>query len=36
LQRLQEALYETAKYLLYHNPPRAHAEQPAAGKADPR
>jgi phosphoglycerol transferase MdoB-like AlkP superfamily enzyme len=25
LQRLQEALYETAKYLLYHNPPRAHA-----------
>ncbi len=35
LQRLQEALYETAKYLLYHNPPRAHA-QPAAGKADPR
>jgi phosphoglycerol transferase MdoB-like AlkP superfamily enzyme len=36
LQRLQEALYETAKYLLYHNPPRAHAGQPAAGKADPR
>ncbi|HZF18312.1 MAG TPA: sulfatase-like hydrolase/transferase, partial [Burkholderiales bacterium] len=25
LQRLQEALYETAKYLLYHNPPRAHS-----------
>jgi len=25
LQRLQEALYETAKYMLYHNPPRPHA-----------
>jgi arylsulfatase A-like enzyme len=26
LQRLQEALYETSKYLLYHNPARPHAE----------
>lgn len=25
LRRLQEALYETSKYLLYHNPVRAHA-----------
>ena len=25
LQRLQEALYETAKYMLHHNPPRPHA-----------
>jgi phosphoglycerol transferase MdoB-like AlkP superfamily enzyme len=25
LRRLQEALYETTLYLLYHNPPRAHA-----------
>jgi phosphoglycerol transferase MdoB-like AlkP superfamily enzyme len=25
LQRLHEALYETSKYLLYHNPARAHA-----------
>jgi phosphoglycerol transferase MdoB-like AlkP superfamily enzyme len=25
LQRLQEALYETSKYLLYHNPARSHA-----------
>ena len=25
LRRLQEALYETSKYLLYHNPARAHA-----------
>src|SRR5258708_4441077 len=29
LQRLQEALYETAKYMLYHNPPRAHAPEGA-------
>jgi len=28
LQRLQEALYETSKYLLYHNPARPHAELP--------
>ncbi|HUL91184.1 MAG TPA: LTA synthase family protein [Burkholderiales bacterium] len=28
LRRLQEALYETSKYLLYHNPPRPHV--PAA------
>jgi len=26
LQRLQEALYETSKYLLYHNPPRPHRQ----------
>ena len=25
LRRLHEALYETSKYLLYHNPPRPHA-----------
>jgi phosphoglycerol transferase MdoB-like AlkP superfamily enzyme len=25
MQRMQEALYETSKYLLYHNPARAHA-----------
>ncbi|HMG59806.1 MAG TPA: LTA synthase family protein [Burkholderiales bacterium] len=25
LQRLQQALYETSKYMLYHNPPRPHA-----------
>ena len=25
LQRLQQALYETSKYMLYHNPARAHA-----------
>jgi phosphoglycerol transferase MdoB-like AlkP superfamily enzyme len=25
LQRLQEALYETSKYMLYHNPARPHA-----------
>jgi len=25
LQRLHDALYETSKYLLYHNPARAHA-----------
>lgn len=25
LHRMQEALYETSKYLLYHNPPRPHA-----------
>jgi phosphoglycerol transferase MdoB-like AlkP superfamily enzyme len=24
LRRLHEALYETSKYMLYHNPPRAH------------
>jgi arylsulfatase A-like enzyme len=27
LQRLQEALYETAKYLLYHNPARPHVPE---------
>jgi len=27
LQRLQEALYETSKYLLYHNPARPHAAE---------
>ena len=27
LQRLQQALYETAKYLLYHNPPRPHVPE---------
>ena len=27
LQRLQEALYETSKYLLYHNPARPHAPE---------
>jgi len=25
LRRLHEALYETSKYMLYHNPPRPHA-----------
>jgi hypothetical protein len=25
MQRMQEALYETSKYLLYHNPARPHA-----------
>ena len=29
LQRLQEALYETAKYMLYRNPARAHAPEGA-------
>jgi arylsulfatase A-like enzyme len=27
LERLHEALYETSKYLLYHNPARAHAPE---------
>ena len=36
LQRLQEALYETAKYLLYHNPPRPHAPSAARGEKDKR
>ena len=27
LQRLQEALYETSKYLLYHNPARPHVPE---------
>jgi phosphoglycerol transferase MdoB-like AlkP superfamily enzyme len=35
LKRLQEALYETAKYLLYHNPARSHSAETAA-KADRR
>jgi len=26
LQRLHEALYETSKYMLYHNPARPHAQ----------
>jgi hypothetical protein len=30
LRRLHEALYETSKYLLYHNPPRAHAPEAVA------
>lgn len=28
LQRLHEAFYQTALYLLYHNPPRPHAPEP--------
>jgi phosphoglycerol transferase MdoB-like AlkP superfamily enzyme len=32
LQRLHEALYETSKYLLYHNPTRAHAPEEAPGR----
>jgi arylsulfatase A-like enzyme len=35
LQRLQEALHETSKYLLYHNPARPHAA-PAGRQADRR
>ena len=31
LQRLQEALYETSKYLLYHNPARPHSAEALAG-----
>jgi len=34
MKRLQEALYETSKYLLYHNPPRPHAA--AAGRKEGR
>jgi phosphoglycerol transferase MdoB-like AlkP superfamily enzyme len=35
LTRLQESLYETSKYLLYHNPPRPHSPPTAAvRKAD--
>ena len=34
LKRLQEALYETAKYLLYHNPARPHSADPAAAQGD--
>jgi arylsulfatase A-like enzyme len=37
MQRLQEALFETAKYLLYHNPARPHAAPEADGpKTGPR
>lgn len=25
LERLRESLYETSRYLMYHNPPRPHA-----------
>lgn len=32
LRRLQEALYETSKYLMYHNPKRAHAPDGAVVK----
>jgi phosphoglycerol transferase MdoB-like AlkP superfamily enzyme len=36
LQRLQEALYETSKYLLYHNPARPHAAEAAEGRKTAR
>jgi phosphoglycerol transferase MdoB-like AlkP superfamily enzyme len=37
LQRLQEALYETSKYLLYHNPARPHAPKAVPhGRTDRR
>jgi len=32
LRRLYEGLYETAKYMLHHNPPRAHAPQPSSDR----
>jgi phosphoglycerol transferase MdoB-like AlkP superfamily enzyme len=34
LKRLQEALYETAKFLLYHNPPRPHSADSIARRGD--
>ena len=34
LKRLQEALMETSKYLLYHNPPRPHSPDSIAGRGD--
>ncbi|HTQ75862.1 MAG TPA: LTA synthase family protein [Burkholderiales bacterium] len=36
LKRLREALYETSKYLLYHNPPRPHAAQAVAVREEHR
>jgi hypothetical protein len=29
LRRLHDALYESSKYMLYHNPPRPHAPEGA-------
>jgi phosphoglycerol transferase MdoB-like AlkP superfamily enzyme len=36
LKRLQQAFYETAKYLLYHNAARPHSAEPAAAKGEGR
>ena len=36
MQLLQEALYETSKYLLYHNPARPHAPSATGGGKDRR
>jgi phosphoglycerol transferase MdoB-like AlkP superfamily enzyme len=35
LRRLHEALYETSKYMLYHNPPRAHTPEGAVVRQAP-
>jgi phosphoglycerol transferase MdoB-like AlkP superfamily enzyme len=35
LRRLHEALYETSKYLLYHNPPRPDAPEGAVARQTP-
>jgi len=35
LRRLHEALYETSKYMLYHNPPRLHTPQGAVAREAP-
>ncbi|HZT63431.1 MAG TPA: sulfatase-like hydrolase/transferase [Burkholderiales bacterium] len=36
MQRMQEALYETSKYLLYHNPARPHAAETREGRKEER
>jgi phosphoglycerol transferase MdoB-like AlkP superfamily enzyme len=36
MQKMQEALYETSKYLLYHNPARPHAAEAREGRKEER